>query len=67
MKLSRLIQPRNPQFWLLVVLNALSTAITYIVRSYDLPLLVMLILVVFALGNFLLGLKIALALMADKP
>jgi Kef-type K+ transport system membrane component KefB len=67
MKLSRLLQPRNPQFWLLVVLNGLSTAISFILRSYQLPVLVSLVLAGFAIGNFVLGIRIAWRLMADEP
>ena len=66
MKLSRLVQPRNPQFWLLIVLNLLSTAISYILRTRDLPTLPVFLLAAFAIANFVLGLRIALRLMADK-
>ena len=68
LKLSRLIQPRNPQFWLLILLNLLSTAITHILRTYDdLPTAITLALAAFAITNALWGLRIALRLMADKP
>ena len=64
-KLSRLIQPRNPQFWLLVVLNALSSAISFILRAYELPGAVTLVLAGFAVANFVMGIRIAWRLMAD--
>lgn len=67
MKLSRLIQPRNPQFWLLVALNALSSAISFLLRSYELPAALTLVLAGFAVANVLLGLRIAWRLMADPP
>ncbi len=67
MKLSRLYQPRNPQFWLLVVLNLLSTGITHILRSQELPLAIALVLAAFALANCLIGIRIALQLMRDTP
>jgi hypothetical protein len=67
MKLSRLIQPRNPKFWLLVVLNGLSSAITFILRSYDLPAAIILLLAGFAIANVIIGIHIALGLMADSP
>ena len=67
MKLSRLYQPRNPQFWLLVVLNLLSTGISYILRSQDLPMLITLLLAAFALANFVIGIRIALQLMREPP
>lgn len=67
MKISRLIQPRNPQFWLLIALNALSSAISFILRSYELPAALTLVLAGFAVANVVLGLRIALRLMADPP
>lgn len=66
MKISRLFQPRNPQFWLLVALNLLSTAISYLLRTRDLPTLPVLLLAGFAIANFMLGLRIALRLMANE-
>ena len=66
-KLSRLYQPRNPQFWLLVVLNLLSTGISYVLRSRDLPMLLALVLAAFALANFVVGIWIALQLMSGHP
>jgi 4-hydroxybenzoate polyprenyltransferase len=36
MKLSRLIQPKNPIFWILMVLNALSLALSHIVQTQQL-------------------------------
>lgn len=65
MKLSRLYQPRNPQFWLLVLLNLLSTGISHILRSQDLPMLIALILAAFALANIVIGIRIALQLMRE--
>ena len=67
MKLSRLYQPRNPQFWLLVVLNLLSTGISHVLRSHELPALITLLLAAFALGNFVIGIRIALNLMREPP
>ena len=64
-KLSRLYQPRNPLFWLLVVLNVLSTGISYILRSQELATLITLVLAAFALANFVIGIRIALQLMRD--
>jgi hypothetical protein len=66
-KLSRLFQARNPQFWLLVVLNLLSTGISYILRSQELPMVITLVLAAFALANFVIGIRIALLLMRDRP
>lgn len=69
-KLARLYQPRNPRFWLLIVLNALSTGISHILRSHDLPWPVTLVLAAFALANFAMGIGLALQLMkapSDSP
>jgi hypothetical protein len=66
-KLSRLYQPRNPQFWLLVVLNLLSTGVSYVLRTRDLPMLITLVLAAFALANFVIGIRIALQLMRERP
>lgn len=67
MKFSRIFQPRNPQFWLLVVLNVLSTAISHILRSQSLSTPITLLLAVFAVGNFVYGIRIALQLMKNPP
>lgn len=65
MKFSRLYQPRNPQFWILVILNVLSSAISWILRTHDLPPLIMLVLGGFAIANVLIGIRIALRLMSE--
>lgn len=67
MKLSRLYQPRNPRFWLLMVLNLLSTGISHILRSQDLPISITLALAAFALANFAIGIRVALQLMREPP
>lgn len=66
-KLARLYQPRNPKFWLLIVLNALSTAIAHILRNYDLPALPTFVLAAFAIANFVLGVRIAVQLLHTSP
>jgi hypothetical protein len=67
MKLSRLFQPRNPRFWLMVVLNLLSTALAWIARTFDLVPLAALLVAVFAVANAVLGIRLALALMREDP
>jgi uncharacterized integral membrane protein len=64
-KLSRLFQPKNPLFWLLIVLNVLSAALSWLLQTRPLPLALTLALAFFALGNFLLGLKLAVQLMRE--
>ncbi|MCK7496850.1 MAG: hypothetical protein MZW92_42620 [Comamonadaceae bacterium] len=63
-RLSRLYQPRNRQSWLLIVLNVLSSAISFILRTYELPALVTLVLAGFAIANVVIGIRIALRLMS---
>ena len=67
MKISRLYQPRNPRFWLMIVLNLLSTALAWIARSYDLVPLAALMVAGFAVANAVLGIRLALALMREEP
>lgn len=67
MKLSRLVQPGNPLFWLMLVLNGLSPVLAFFLHTYDLPLAVRLVVVGFALGNAVVGLCIAMRLMRDEP
>lgn len=59
MKLQRLYQPRNPLFWTMVVLNVLSTLLGWLTHTYTLPGWLALVVVVFALGNAVLGMRIA--------
>jgi 4-hydroxybenzoate polyprenyltransferase len=65
LKLSRLIQPRNPLFWLMVVLNALSSAFSWILHTYELTVAATVIVAGFALANALIGIALALRLMRD--
>ena len=67
LKFSRLIQPRNPLFWLLVLVNGLSSAISFVLHAYQLSFGANLLLAGFALGNVVVGIVIALRLMADAP
>ncbi|MFY8042915.1 MAG: hypothetical protein ACOVOD_08300 [Rhodoferax sp.] len=55
MKISRLFQPPNPSFWLVVVLNLLSTALIWIVRTYPLTPVASVLIAFLAIGNAALG------------
>ena len=55
MKLSRLFQPRNPLFWLAMVLNALSAMLAWIVQNRDLHAWSALLVGGFALANARIG------------
>ncbi len=59
MKLTRLYQPRNPLFWIMLVLNLLSVVLSWITRSYALGTLATVLVIVFAVGNALLGAYLA--------
>lgn len=69
MKLSRLYQPRNPQFWLMIALNLLSSLLAWILRTYPLVPLAAIVVAGFALANAVIGIRLALALMRsdDAP
>ena len=67
MTLSRLWQPRNPAFWLMIVLNLLSTVLAWIARSFELAPAAALIVAAFAIGNALLGLRLMWLLMREEP
>ncbi len=59
MKINRLYQPRNPLFWIMVVLNGLSVILGWLTHTYVLGMLASLMVVGFALGNALLGAYLA--------
>jgi len=63
MKLLRLYQPRNPLFWLMLVLNLLSYGLAWIVQNRALNTLGMLLVAGFALVNALLGMWLMWRLM----
>ncbi|NMG69233.1 hypothetical protein [Parazoarcus communis] len=67
MKLARLYQPSKPAFWLMVVLNLLSTVLAWIARSHDLLPWVAVVIAVFAVVNAVVGLRLALGLMREAP
>lgn len=66
MKLSRLFQPRNPLFWIMLVLNALSPALAWVVHNRPLNRWGLLLVSSLALGNALMGVWLAWRLMRDE-
>lgn len=62
---SRLFQPKNPLFWLMLALNALSPALAWVVHNRPLNGLGMVVVALFAVGNAVLGLWLAWRLMRD--
>ncbi len=67
MKLFRIFQPRNPLFWLMLAINALSYALAWIVQNRTLNTLGMLLIGGFALANAALGTWLLWHLMRDTP
>lgn len=67
MKLTRLFQPRNPRFWMWVALNLLSAALAWMLQTRTLPMGVMLLLALFALGNAVLGTWLMVLLWRTDP
>ena len=65
MKLLRIFQPRNPLFWLMLALNALSYALAWIVQNRPLNTLGTVLVVGFALANAALGTWLLWRLMKD--
>lgn len=63
MKLSRLWQPRQPLFWLMLLFNALSSACAWLMRTLPLADGALLLLGAVALGNVAAGLLAAWKLM----
>jgi hypothetical protein len=63
MKIARLFQPRNPLFWIMIILNVLSSGIAFVLHAREWPFGVQAVLAGFALANGLLGVGIALRLM----
>ncbi len=67
MKLFRIFQPRNPLFWLMLMLNALSYGLAWIVQNRTLNTLGMLLIGGFALANAALGTWLLWKLVRDAP
>lgn len=67
MKLTRLFQPRNPRFWLLLMLNLLSAGLAWGMRLPGVTSTAVVVMGMLALGNALLGMWLMWALMRDEP
>lgn len=65
MLLSRLIQPRRPAFWLILVLNVMTMALVWIVELRALEGGLRFILLAFALGNAVLGVVLGWRLLRE--
>ena len=67
MRFARLFQPRNPLFWIMLSLNALSMVIGWLLQHRPLNTLGMLVLGGFALSNAILGTWLAWRLVKEPP
>jgi Na+/melibiose symporter-like transporter len=67
MKLSRLFQPRNPLFWLILMLNVLSAGLAWVVQYRQLNGLAAFLVLFFALGNAMIGSWLTWRLIRDEP
>jgi len=65
--LSRLYQPRNPLFWLMLMLNALSPTLAWVVHNRPLNAWATVLLTCFALGNAFLGTFLLWRLLREEP
>jgi hypothetical protein len=65
--LSRLYQPRNPLFWLMLTLNALSPALAWVVHNRPLNAWAAVLVTCFALGNAVIGTFLLWRLLRDDP
>ena len=65
MKLSRLFQPRNPLFWIMLALNTLSMALGWLVQNKPLNTFGLLVVAVFGVSNAVLGMWLAWQLVRD--
>ena len=66
MKLSRIFQPLNPLFWIMLALNALSMLLAWLVQHQPLNTLGLLLVAAFALVNAVLGSWLAWRLVRDE-
>lgn len=65
MKLSRLLQPRNPLFWLMLAFNVLSSLFALGLRAYPLNPVGQTVVGALALANALGGMWLAWRLVRD--
>ncbi|MBK6591700.1 MAG: hypothetical protein IPG23_02640 [Burkholderiales bacterium] len=59
MKVSRIYQPRNPLFWVMLALNLMSLVLGWVTHNQSLNVLASVLVGGFAIGNAVLGTWIA--------
>ena len=67
MKWLRIYQPRNPLFWIMLAINALSYGLAWIVQNRSLNTLGILLVGGFALVNAVLGMWLMWRLIQTAP
>ncbi len=67
LKITRLFQPRNPAFWLMLILNVLSLLLAWVIEHRRLNGMGLFVVAVLAIGNALWGLWLAWRLMQTIP
>ena len=67
LKITRLFQPRNPAFWLMLILNVLSLLLAWVIEHRRLNGMGLFVVAVLAMGNALWGLWLAWRLMQTIP
>lgn len=67
MKFTRLFQPRNPLFWLMLILNLLSLILLTLAQTRSLNTMATVLVNGFALCNALAGIWLARRLARGEP
>ncbi len=67
LKLRRLWQPKRAMFWMMVLFNLLSSACTYVMQTWPLNTMGLLVVGMVALMNVACGLLAALSLLREEP
>lgn len=67
MKLSRLVQPRNPAFWLMIAFNVLSSVFAWVMRAFPLNAVALSLVGGLALANVAMGMWMAWRLLRQEP
>ena len=65
MKISRLFQPRNPLFWIMLAFNTLSMVLGWLVQNKPLNTFGLVVVGVFGVANAVLGMWLAWQLVRD--
>ncbi|MCA3237708.1 MAG: hypothetical protein ING32_05850 [Curvibacter sp.] len=67
MKWSRLFQPRNPLFWMIMALNGLSVVLSWMAQNQSLNTLGWILVSVFLISNALMSMWLGWRLLREEP